>query len=87
MTVYRVREYLHARPFHRFVLHLADGRALPVDHPELMALAPSGRTAVVVQKDDSTSIIDLMLVTELTVGGPRKRTRSQPRRAGPETPA
>jgi hypothetical protein len=39
----------------------------PVKHRELMAISPSGRTIVVYQTDDTSNIIDLLLVTDLEV--------------------
>jgi hypothetical protein len=46
---------------------LADGREIEVEHPEFMARAPSGRTVVIYQPDDSFNIVDLLLVTDLEV--------------------
>jgi hypothetical protein len=68
MTNDRLREVLKTEPFHRFVIHLADGRRLAVTHPELVALSPSGRTAVVFTSDDASHSIDLPLVAELEIG-------------------
>ena len=65
MRIKELREINETRPFHPFVLHLADGRAVPVKHPEFLASAPSGRMIVVFQPDDSLNIIDLMLVTDI----------------------
>ena len=67
MTIQRVRELYEAQPFRPFVMHLADGRNITVHHPDFVASAPSGRTLVVFQPDDSMSIVDLYLVTELEV--------------------
>jgi hypothetical protein len=68
MTIEQLRNLYHAQPFTPFVLHLADGRAVPVRHRDFMMPAPSGRTAIVYQPDDSFNIIDLLLVTDLEVG-------------------
>jgi hypothetical protein len=78
MTSERLRELHRARPFRRFVIHLSDGRQLPVDHPELLAIAPSGRTAAVILKDDSSHWIDVLLVTDLEIkaGNGRAKRRS-----------
>ncbi len=65
MTVEQLRAVYRAQPFHPFVLHLADGRQIPVQHPEYILTVPSGRTIFVVQPDDSTNIIDLLLVTDI----------------------
>ena len=76
MTIEQVRRLYDARPFKPFVIHLADGRRIRVEHPEFMASAPSGRTIIVYQPDDSFNVIDLLLVTDLEVksnGAVRKR--------------
>jgi hypothetical protein len=67
MTIDKVRQCYDAQPFRPFVLHLADGREIPVQHREFLAAAPSGRTLVVFQPDDSFNIIDLLLVTDIEV--------------------
>jgi hypothetical protein len=75
MTIERIQDFYNARPFKPFVLHLADGRAIPVHHPDFLAKAPSGRTIVVYQPDDSLNVIDLLLVTDLEVTAPRNGSR------------
>jgi len=65
MTSERIRDLLRAEPFQKFILHLADGRHIPVVHREFMAVGPSGRTATVHQPDDSLNMVDLRLVTDL----------------------
>jgi hypothetical protein len=49
------------------VIHLADGREVPVLHREFMASVPTGRTIVVMQPDESVNVIDLLLVTDLEI--------------------
>ena len=77
MTLERLRELYDAQPFHPFVLHLTDGREIPVVSREFMASAPSGRTIVVFQPDDCMNIIDLLLVTdiELKTNGRKKKEK------------
>jgi hypothetical protein len=79
MTIEKIRDLYVAQPFKPFIIHLADGRAIPVHHREFMLTVPSGRTIVVVQPDDSLNIIDLLLVTDLevkpTANGSGKRPR------------
>ena len=67
MTIQRIRELYDVEPFRPFILHLADGREIPVVHREFLASAPSGRTVIVFQPDDSFNIVDLLLVTDLEV--------------------
>lgn len=67
MAIQEVKKLYDAEPFQPFVIHLADGRQIPVLHREFMATAPSGRTVLVYQPDDSSNVIDLLLVTDLEV--------------------
>jgi hypothetical protein len=69
MTTERLREWHQARPFLPFDIHMADGRRLPVVHPELLAIIPPGRTIVVAKKNGSTEMVDLLLVTSLELRG------------------
>ena len=75
MTTDQLRNLWKAEPFRPFVMHLADGREVPVVHPEFLLRSPSGRTVIVYQPDDSFNIVDLLLVTDLQVSsnGHRKR--------------
>jgi hypothetical protein len=67
MTIVDLRNLYDAEPFRPFIMHLADGRKIPVMHQEFMASAPNGRTVIVYQPDNSFNIIDLLLVTDLEV--------------------
>ena len=82
MTIERIREVYNAQPFHPFVIHLADGREIPVHHREFIMAVPSGRTIVVTQPDDTLNIIDLLLVTDIELragqNGARRRRRRRP---------
>jgi len=66
-TIEQVKQLYNAAPFRPFIIHLADGRQIPVKHREFIALSPSGRTITVYQADDTSNIIDLLLVTDLKV--------------------
>ena len=65
MTIEQLRKHYHAKPFRPFTMHLADGRAIDVEHPEFMALSPSGRTVVVYTEPQAAETIDLLLVTSI----------------------
>ena len=67
LTIERIRQLYDVEPFHPFVMHLADGREVAVTHREWLASAPSGRTVIVFQPDDSFNIVDLLMVTDLEV--------------------
>jgi hypothetical protein len=80
MTIEQVRNLYNAQPFRPFIIHLADGRAVPVNHREFIMTVPSGRTIFVAQPDDTVNIIDLLLVTDLELksraNGSGRRRRS-----------
>jgi hypothetical protein len=78
MTLEQVQSFYKAEPFQPFVIHLADGRQIPVLSREFIMAAPSGRILIVCQPDDTFNWIDLLLVTDLEVkpslnGGRKKR--------------
>lgn len=66
MTSNQMRDILSAKPFLPFTIHLADGDALRVNHPELLTLSPGGRTGIVWTSDERFQIFDVLLVTELS---------------------
>jgi hypothetical protein len=84
MTIEQLRNLYNAQPFQPFIMHLADGRSIPVTHREFLASAPSGRTVTVHQPDDTLNVVDLPLVTDLEIkpaangSGKRKRRKAQP---------
>ncbi|MEX0713811.1 MAG: hypothetical protein WD278_15840 [Pirellulales bacterium] len=65
MAIEQLRRFYEAAPFRPFVIHLADGRSVPVENREFIMAARSGRTVSVYQADDALSVIDLLLVAEL----------------------
>jgi hypothetical protein len=80
MDIEGVREALHRQPFEPFVIRLADGRGLPVSHPDFVAVGT--RRVVVVAEDDSTSMVDSLLIVSLDTlpkktGGNGKRRRGR----------
>jgi hypothetical protein len=81
MTIDQLRSAYNAQPFQPFIIHLADGRQVPVHHREFIMTVPSGRTILVCQPDDTVNIIDLLLVNDLELKrkptGPEKRRRAR----------
>ena len=65
MTIEQLRTAHLASPFRPFTIRVADGRSFLVRHPEFLSHSPSGRTMIVHHDDDSYSVLDLLLVTEL----------------------
>ena len=76
MTIEQMRRMYQARPFQSFVVHLADGREIPVRSPEFLSFSPSGRTAIIHHGRDAFDIVDLLLVTSLELkDGDQSRRR------------
>ena len=67
MTIEKIKDLCNAEPFRPFALHLPDGREVSVKHPDFVAFSPTGRILIVVHEDESESIIDPMLVSDVTV--------------------
>lgn len=60
MDIKLVREALHREPVKPFSMRLADGRSLPIRHPDFVALGE--RRVVVIGEDDSTSLLEPLLI-------------------------
>jgi hypothetical protein len=58
-----IREALHKQPFEPFTIELADGRSLPVRHPDFVAVGP--RRIIVVADDDSWSVVEPLLIVSI----------------------
>ena len=68
MTITELRNALDAQPFRAFILHTADGRSLPVPHPDFVHTTTGGRTLIVNSLvDDGFTIVDLLLVPSLEI--------------------
>jgi hypothetical protein len=63
MDLARIREALHRRPFQPFIIRLTDGRALSVSHPDFVAVGT--RRIVVIGDDDSTSMVEPLLIVSI----------------------
>jgi hypothetical protein len=68
MTAQAIRDLLHKTPFTPFTLHLADGRSMPVPHPDFAHVSPRGRLLVMHTQDERLQIVDTMLVVSLSEG-------------------
>ena len=72
MDLQGIREALHRQPFEPFSIRLADGRSLPVPHPDFVAVGP--RRIVVVAADDSWSVVEPLLIVSLDSNGSHSPT-------------
>jgi hypothetical protein len=77
MTVEQLKNVHGSKPFRPFTIHMGDGRSFRVDHPEFLSRFPSGRTIIVHQPDDSFSVLDMRLVTELEMHVPVQPSRAE----------
>ncbi len=76
MTIDRLRKTLRAQPFRPFRLHMGDGRALRVPHPDFVWIPPEGsRTVIVSTGPDDFEIVDMMLVVSIEVANGTRRRR------------
>ena len=70
MTLEKIREIWAQQPFRPFVIHLPDGRSLSVEHPEFVSFPEGQNILVVTHADGAESLIDLFLVSDITVKAP-----------------
>ena len=63
MDLNGIREAIRRQPFRPFTIRLADGRSIPVSHPEFVAVGT--RLAIVVAGDDSWSVVEPLLIVSL----------------------
>lgn len=83
MDIAGLREALHKQPFEPFVIRLADGRSLPVPHPDFVAVAP--RRAIVVAEDGSWTVVEPLLIVSLDYSAKKSKGgngQSKKRRGG-----
>lgn len=76
MDIAGIREALHKQPFEPFSIRLADGRALPVPHPDFVAMTP--RRIIVVAEDDSWSVVEPLLIVSLDYSPARRKGSNGP---------
>jgi len=62
MTIQEIQRLRNERPFRPFRILTAVGKAYEVLHPEFMRQTPSGRFITIGLPDDSSVMLDLLLV-------------------------
>ena len=75
MTKEALRKAITHEPFKPFSLNVADGRRLNVPHQDYISMHPRGRTVVVFGHDEDLEILDVMLITGLSLPGKTGRAR------------
>jgi hypothetical protein len=79
MDLNSIRNALHEQPFKAFDLCLADGRRVPVKHPEFVAM--NQRIVIVTDEESNTKILEPLLIVSLEpVAGKRKRDNGESKR-------
>ena len=78
MTIQEIQRLRREQPFRPFRVLTADGKAYDVLHPEFMGQTPSGRFITIGLPDDSSVMLDPLLVVALEKN--IKPTRNSSRR-------
>jgi hypothetical protein len=84
MDLNGLRETLSRQPFEPFSIRLADGRSVPVRHPDFLAVGK--RRAVLIQDDDSFLWLEPLLVVSIDwpiTAGKSKGGNGTPKRRRP----
>jgi hypothetical protein len=63
MDLNSIRHALREQPFKPFELCLADGRRVPVKHPEFVAM--NARIVIVTDEESATKILEPLLIVSL----------------------
>ena len=74
MTTDQFQATLHQTPFRSFTIRMVDGGSFDVTHRDFVARSPTGRTVIIFGKDESYSVLDLLLMSELEVHAGNGRT-------------
>jgi hypothetical protein len=64
MDMQAIRNALHKQPFQPFSFRLADGRAMPVPHPDFVAIS-TRRIVHIDNQDDSWSVLEPLLIVSI----------------------
>ena len=67
MTAETLRIARDAVPFRPFTIRMADGRSFRVIHRDYVSISPVGRTVISYLDNGAFNILDLLLITELSV--------------------
>jgi hypothetical protein len=79
MTIEQLRKIHQTRPFQAFDIHLADGRSIPVSHPELLMFTATDGTFVAGMPGGNMEIVDASLVASVKPRPPTSARRGKQR--------
>jgi len=74
MKIEEIKKVKDRRPFQRFLIRCADGKEYPVSHPDAVAWGDTPRIMVCGLPGDGWEIIDVGLITSLSVQEPSQTT-------------
>jgi hypothetical protein len=78
MRIDELKKVKDRRPFQPFLIRMADGREIPVKHPDAVAWDPDQiRIAVCGVPGGGTEILDVALVTSLSIPAPAQTANDQ----------
>lgn len=69
MDLKSVRQAWKRQPFEPFVLRLADGRSVPVNHPDFVAMTE--RIVIVAEEDSSVKTVEPLLIVSIDYPPPK----------------
>jgi hypothetical protein len=67
MTTEAIKDAIQKRPFRPFSLRLANGDEIQIQSQDYVALHPVGKTFIIFEPDGGYRIVDIPLVTDLSV--------------------
>ena len=67
MTTEAIKTAVQRRPFRPFSVRLADGSEIEIQSQDFVALHPDGKTFVIFELNGGYRIVDIPLVTDLSV--------------------
>ena len=70
-----IQKLLHAQPFRAFRVHVSDGRALEVPHPDFALLTRDHEMLVIDTEDDGLEMVNVDQIARFSIG--RKKTKSK----------
>ena len=73
MTASDIRRHVTAAPFRPFVLHVSDGRAIPVHDRDFILVSPLGSVVDVFQPDDRHDILASGAITGISFDPPARQ--------------
>jgi hypothetical protein len=67
MTTEAIKDAIQKRPFRPFRVRLANGDEIQIQSQDYVALHPVGKTFIIFEPDGGYRIVDIPLVTDLSV--------------------